>query len=187
MLIEPPLQPMLRRPGESMRSVEIEDIPLGASPNAKKLRAYASRLMAFAFKAVGDGDTGFAECLAARASECLDHAQAMERRLSSRTELVQILFKKGGKECGGCVPVNRVSASECAQCGADMIAPTWSEHLSNRCVRNVWSCEACGYEFEDTIYLSARGQLDLPKHLGQLSDVHRNPPRNPDGRALTDC
>ena len=75
MLIEPPLQPMLRRPGESMRSVEIEDIPLGASPNAKKLRAYASRLMAFAFKAVGDGDTGFAECLAAKASECLDHGK----------------------------------------------------------------------------------------------------------------
>jgi len=89
MLIEPPAQPMLRRLGESMRSVEIADIALGASPNAKKLRAYASRLMAFALKAVGDGDKGFAECLAARASECLDHAQAMEGGLAAERELVQ--------------------------------------------------------------------------------------------------
>jgi hypothetical protein len=80
---------MLRQLGESMRSVEIADIALGASPNAKKLRAYASRLMAFALKAVGDGDTGFAECLAARASECLDHAQAMEGGLAAERELVQ--------------------------------------------------------------------------------------------------
>jgi ribosomal protein L37AE/L43A len=51
--------------------------------------------------------------------------------------------------------VNRVSVNDCAQCGADMIAPEESEHLSDHCVRNVWSCEACGYQFEDTVYLSA--------------------------------
>jgi hypothetical protein len=44
--------------------------------DAKKLRAYATRLMAFALKAVSDGDTDFAERLTARASECLDDAQA---------------------------------------------------------------------------------------------------------------
>lgn len=49
-----------------------------------------------------------------------------------------------------------VSFKECVQCGANMIAPTWSEHLSEHCVRNLWSCEACGYKFEETIYLSAR-------------------------------
>jgi len=187
-----------------MRSVEIADIAL-AAPNAKKLRAYASRLMAFALKAVGDGDTGFAECLAARASECLDHAQAMEGGLAAERELVQsadllraallrvhdnssrggqegeaesddsgflvchesqqssrpqILFKEGRKDCGRCVSVNRVSVSECAQCGAEMIAPAWSEHLSDHCVRNVWSCDACGYQFEDTVYLPARELTD---------------------------
>jgi len=52
------------------------------------------------------------------------------------------------------------AVSECAQCGANMIAPTWSEHLSNHCVRNVWSCETCGYQFEDTIYLSAQELAD---------------------------
>jgi hypothetical protein len=46
--------------------------------DAKKLRAYATRLMAFALKAVSDGDTDFAERLTARASECLDNAQATE-------------------------------------------------------------------------------------------------------------
>jgi len=43
---------------------------------------------------------------------------------------------------------------ECAQCGADIIAPEWAEHLSDHRVRNVWSCEACEYQFEDTVYLS---------------------------------
>ncbi len=43
----------------------------------------------------------------------------------------------------------------CAQCGADIIAPEWSEHLSETRVRHVWSCEACGYQFEDTVYLAA--------------------------------
>ena len=39
-------------------------------------------------------------------------------------------------------------------CPADIIAPEWSEHVSDLCVRHVWSCEACGYQFEDTVYLS---------------------------------
>ena len=47
--------------------------------------------------------------------------------------------------------MKKVPFKEYVQCGANMIAPT-SEH----CVRNVWSCEACGYQFEDTIYISAR-------------------------------
>jgi ribosomal protein S27AE len=46
---------------------------------------------------------------------------------------------------------------KCAQCGADVIAAEWSEHLPDRRVRNVWSCESCGYQFEDTVYLPASG------------------------------
>jgi len=45
------------------------------TPDAKKLGAYATRLMAFALKAVADGDMDFAARLTARASECLDDAQ----------------------------------------------------------------------------------------------------------------
>jgi hypothetical protein len=51
--------------------------------------------------------------------------------------------------------VNRVLGSECPQCGADVIAPEWSEHVSDHCIRNVWSCDACGRGFEDLVCLSA--------------------------------
>jgi len=54
--------------------------------------------------------------------------------------------------------VNKVSVSKCAQCGADMIAPEWSEHVSDHCIRNFWSCEACGHRLEDTVYFSAGGR-----------------------------
>jgi hypothetical protein len=43
----------------------------------------------------------------------------------------------------------------CTQCGADIIAPEWSEYQSTGCVRNVWSCEACGHGFEDSVDFSA--------------------------------
>ena len=52
------------------RIIEIAD--------AKKLRAYATRLMASALKAVSDGDTDFAERVTAKASQCLDDARATE-------------------------------------------------------------------------------------------------------------
>jgi C4-type Zn-finger protein len=52
--------------------------------------------------------------------------------------------------------VNSVFGSACPQCGGDLIAPEWSEHVSAHCVRNVWSCEACGYQFEHAVYLSRK-------------------------------
>src|SRR6266498_2962937 len=39
-----------------------------------------------------------------------------------------------------------------------LIAPTWSEHVNERCVRHLWECEACGYKFETAVYLRARGR-----------------------------
>jgi C4-type Zn-finger protein len=59
--------------------------------------------------------------------------------------------------------VNTVSVGKCAQCGTDMIAPEWSEHVSDRHVRNFWCCEACGYRFEDTIYFSLVGGTSMPQ------------------------
>ena len=59
-------------------------------------------------------------------------------------------------------PVSRVLGNQCAQCQAAIIAPAWSEHLTDSCVRNVWSCDACGYQFEDTVYLTAREAADAP-------------------------
>ncbi len=60
--------------------------------------------------------------------------------------------------------MKRVPVNECPQCGADIITPEWSEHRSEHCIRNVWSCEVCGYQFEETLYLSAR-KLENVKHL----------------------
>ena len=64
--------------------------------------------------------------------------------------------KKSGS--GGRRPVNRVVGNQCAQCRAD--TAEWSEHLSQSCVRNVWACDACGYQFEDTVYLPVREAAD---------------------------
>jgi hypothetical protein len=36
----------------------------------------------------------------------------------------------------------------CPNCNAYIIAATWSECVNDRCVRNVWSCDVCGFEFE---------------------------------------
>jgi ribosomal protein L37AE/L43A len=49
---------------------------------------------------------------------------------------------------------------KCAQCSADIIAAEWSEHLSERRVRNLWSCEACGYQFEDEVYFAAQEKAE---------------------------
>ena len=56
--------------------------------------------------------------------------------------------------------MRKTSGNECAQCGAGLIAPQWSEHFPDYRIRNVWSCEACGYEFEDTVYWSTRELAD---------------------------
>jgi DNA-directed RNA polymerase subunit RPC12/RpoP len=37
---------------------------------------------------------------------------------------------------------------ECAQCGAQIFAPDWSEFADDGKVRHLWGCVACGYEFE---------------------------------------
>ena len=46
----------------------------------------------------------------------------------------------------------------CAQCDAAIVASSWSEHVNERCVRNVWSCEACGYELETSTFFPALSQ-----------------------------
>ena len=36
----------------------------------------------------------------------------------------------------------------CTQCGGALIAPEWSEYVSERLVLNLWSCATCGNRFE---------------------------------------
>jgi hypothetical protein len=46
-------------------------------------------------------------------------------------------------------------AIECAQCGERIYATEWSEYLDDRHVRHLWSCEACGYQFETLVKFAA--------------------------------
>jgi len=43
----------------------------------------------------------------------------------------------------------------CPQCSAWLLAPDWSEHLNERCVRHTWACDACHYQFETTVFFPA--------------------------------
>jgi ribosomal protein S27AE len=44
----------------------------------------------------------------------------------------------------------------CPQCSGWLLAPEWSEHLNERSVRHTWSCNACGYNFETTVFFAAQ-------------------------------
>jgi len=48
----------------------------------------------------------------------------------------------------------------CAACGDVLIAPEWSEHVSECYIRHLWSCEACGHEFEMAVYLPGHNAAD---------------------------
>jgi uncharacterized protein with PIN domain len=44
--------------------------------------------------------------------------------------------------------------NRCPQCNEWLLAPDWSEYLSERRVRHTWSCEACGYQFETDVFFA---------------------------------
>ena len=45
----------------------------------------------------------------------------------------------------------------CVRCNYTMIAPNWSEYVTEHHVRHSWSCENCGHQFEtlDDVQVSA--------------------------------
>ena len=46
--------------------------------------------------------------------------------------------------------------AQCAQCGHPLAAPDWSEQIGPRRVRHLWSCTACDYQFETTVYFAEK-------------------------------
>ena len=61
----------------------------------------------------------------------------------------------------------------CAQCGAALIASIWAEHLDERHVRNLWSCDACGYQFETSAYFPIREVTEVrPQQSATTASVH---------------
>jgi ribosomal protein L37AE/L43A len=46
----------------------------------------------------------------------------------------------------------------CAKCGEALIAPDWSEFVSEHLVLNLWSCMKCGDRFQTEAYMPADTQ-----------------------------
>ena len=59
--------------------------------------------------------------------------------------------------------MNRVSVNECPQRGGEMIAPEWSEHLSDHCTRNGSACEV----FDTLSTVTTPEQVNLVKHYNE--------------------
>lgn len=67
-------------------------------------------------------------------------------------------YRKVSEELGiGECPVGSIS---CAQCGAPIIVALWAEYVSEHRVRNLWSCDTCGYQFETEVYFAAQRRHD---------------------------
>jgi hypothetical protein len=60
--------------------------------------------------------------------------------------------------------------TRCAQCGDVLIAPEWSEHVSERYIRHLWSCEACGHDFETAFYLGHGRHNPAGRNLRQRAE-----------------
>ena len=41
----------------------------------------------------------------------------------------------------------------CNRCNDRLIAPNWSEYVSENHVRHSWSCDSCGHQFETSDHL----------------------------------
>jgi hypothetical protein len=52
----------------------------------------------------------------------------------------------------------------CVRCNDSLIAPNWSEYVSERHIRHSWSCESCGHQFEiaDHLRFNAAGSKVSP-------------------------
>ena len=53
----------------------------------------------------------------------------------------------------------------CAQCAARLIAPVWSEYVSETHVRHLWNCDDCGYAFETLVVFPAEEKSPLVPSL----------------------
>lgn len=53
----------------------------------------------------------------------------------------------------------------CAKCGEMLVAPDWSEFVSERLVVNLWSCTKCGDRFETMAWMPADASSKISKAL----------------------
>jgi ribosomal protein L37AE/L43A len=50
---------------------------------------------------------------------------------------------------------NSEHETTCVKCGETLIAPEWSEYVSEELVLNLWSCRNCGQRFETEAHIPA--------------------------------
>ena len=50
----------------------------------------------------------------------------------------------------------------CAQCGAQLKRPAWSERVDERQVRHLWNCRDCGYVFETMVFFCTEEAVAEP-------------------------
>src|ERR1700733_15855715 len=82
------------------------------------------------------------------------------------------------------VVVNRVTGKPlrlCTNCGDAMIAAKSSKYVSERCVRNSWSCDVCGFEVETTATFTLKRTLDssAERRLNRRGGGTQTPARQP--------
>jgi hypothetical protein len=72
----------------------------------------------------------------------------------------------------------------CVCCDDRLIAPNWSEYVTEHHVRHAWSCDSCGHQFEtsDHLGLVAKTKARRERHLpplrgarGSASSDYSNP------------
>jgi hypothetical protein len=59
----------------------------------------------------------------------------------------------------------------CIRCGQTLIAPEWSEYVSELCVHHAWICDDCGVRFETSDHLhfpEPRRSLQFPLVMNNL-------------------
>jgi hypothetical protein len=43
---------------------------------------------------------------------------------------------------------------KCPACGDRLVAAEWSDLVNERCVRHLWCCDGCGYQFATAVTLT---------------------------------
>ena len=55
--------------------------------------------------------------------------------------------------------------TNCAKCNATLIAPEWSEYVSEGLILNLWSCWNCGHRFETEAHIPADAGSKIDSEL----------------------
>ena len=59
----------------------------------------------------------------------------------------------------------------CAECNDRMIAPSWSEYVSEHHIRHSWSCESCDHQFETSEHLTFQAPSNARRKISPLPSL----------------